>query len=139
SGLRQGALPLHKCVQTEIEAGLAKGGVRVNRQWNVYEHVLGLTDPENPVGRLVLYGGVPPSREMHDVIGGRDRQTDAARLRRKNHDVKAIRLGLKLVDHPLPGMAGNAAINPHWTTWQAVSCLNHFRETVLHGEVFNED
>ena len=38
----------------------------------MHQHVLGLPDPERPVGRLILHRRIPPAVEMDDMVSGRE-------------------------------------------------------------------
>jgi membrane associated rhomboid family serine protease len=100
------------------------------------EDVLRLADPEDPISGLILYRRIPPSGEVHHMVGGRDRQTDTACLRREDHDVEAIRFTLEYVDHLLARQTRNATIDPHWASGECVACFYDLSEAVLHGQIW---
>ncbi len=50
----------------------------MNRHGQIDVDVFLLANTEHPVGGLVLNSRVPPARQVDDVVGGGERQADAA-------------------------------------------------------------
>ena len=78
-----------------------------------------LADAVGAIGRLIFDGGVPPAVDMHDVGGGGEVQSGAARLQRGDEDRGRVGrrflcetpcVPLELRDHPVAISAPNTPV-----------------------------
>src|SRR5690606_1024153 len=101
-------------------------------------HVLRLTDPENPIGGLILDGRVPPAGKMDDVVSRSKRQPHSARSWREDHHIEAAGAGLKRLYKSLTLMPGHTTAYPYGTGGKIEFSLDQARQPLLHGKVFHE-